>query len=365
METLTKTNKLGSIQDFKGGNFEDKKFIFHLCKANISDSYSDKKTKAVARNFPTSVSLKLEQQVSVKGKGMKIARYVPGELSIWKEEQTADDKIPKVAQYLEFIDGRKHIDGTDKQLLEFLMVTDWNESKEGRDTKVNPIFKMLDLGVGLEKEIEKEILAYDVILWCLKGKYDEVAAYARVLGVSIQDDESQVRSTMKRKAMANPSLFKAGMNNELTQHKHFILEAIDAGVLMVDKDLNTLSWDNGRLVITAPRGHDIIDFFVDHSVSENGKAQYEILLEKIGKAAKKEVKIEEPILSTTGLTIEQATDLFDECVQKEVIVKVGKAIWVFDTEGRDEKKFVGSAKVIIALREDSAFLKNVNTKLKK
>src|SRR6185437_7424058 len=254
--------------------------------------------------------------------------------------------------------------------------------------------------------------------WCYTGPWDEVAAYARVMNVPLEADSKEIRFKMRQLAERDPARFIQGMNNKLMLRKHYILEALDMGIIKRDTDLNALLWDSGVILMAAPMGMDVVDHFVDHTTTALGEQVYEVILNKvkpkpgakstpapaqtssgsdmvtISKEELEKLKANavtrtdalgntygtsdstgtqapvttyqastttataevKPVLKSTGLTMKQAQDLLKECIEKNVITRKGPSGYAFDRDGKNERKFVGPGKVIEALKEEQSFL---------
>src|SRR5437762_2300930 len=70
-----------------------------------------------------------------KTEKMRLVRYIPGEESIFQDEQSSDEKVPKKKQTLTFVKGFLHIDPRETQLIECIEKLDANGSNLDRSTK--------------------------------------------------------------------------------------------------------------------------------------------------------------------------------------------------------------------------------------
>lgn len=383
MNTAKTDTQLGTVYDFTEGNFAEKKFFFVLTDANVASSYIDKLTKRPVKVFPNSYSLQLEVSSfdrNAKDKAGKasprqrIMRMITGESSIWKDEQTKDSEVPKMKEYAIFIDGRKLIDGTETNLIEFMFSDDRNESKPNRDKTVTPVYRLVEVGKELENEIKKDMKITEIKTWCYTGDYDEVAAYARTLNVSLGRDSAEVRFRMRQLAEAKPDQFLAGMNNPNMLRKHYVFVAIDANVLRKDENMNALVWaENNSVLIQAPMGIDPIDFFVDHSNTPAGQEVYAMILKIIKKDKKEEVKKVEqiktdlgasaPTIKTSGVTSNEIDLFLDAAIAQKAIESYGRSTFAYDRNGADQRKFVGRKALLLALTQEPEFYAKVKAKM--
>ncbi len=378
--------RLGSVSDFSEGNYAEKKFFFVLAKVNNSSSYEDKLKKTPVKAFPASFLHPLEVEVYDKTKQRKrIMRYIPGENSIWKDEQSPDKDVPKVKQVLEFMEGRRLIEGEDVLLLEFLFRDPYNGSNKDRDPKVPPVYRLIDMEQEVAAEMKKDLEMHEVINWCYKGDWDQVAAYARAMNISLNREPKEVRFRMRQLAQANPQRFFAGMNNPLVLRKHYILEAVETGTIIKEERMNALLWPAGGVLCQGPVGVDVVDFFVDHSVTPSGQGAYDIILTNLGKdrgdltnkkadalPPVKESAAPTPEVKHSGIGVDEAEKVFHKAMEVGALITYGKSTFAYDVtkisenqrkEGKDAKKFTGMTAVMNALRENPTFLQKVKDRI--
>jgi hypothetical protein len=278
-------NKYGSIADFNSKNY-NKRYVFVLNHQNPTPTVQGK-------HFPNSFNLPMVDEIFDYDKGTtRLIRYVPGELSIYKDEQSDDHEKTKRTEFITFSkDGDVIIDGKDRQRLEFMMKSNWNGSNPVRNQSVHPKYWMVDLNSGLKLEKERDEKLTNAKQWCYEAKWDQIKSYARVMGLDVNRDPDEVRWALKLTAEKDPIKFLAGLNNKLTERKHYILEAVDKGILTVDPRNNSLSWANGSNICVAPMGKSAVDHFVDLTQNEEGQRTYESILGLVMPSAEPAVKM--------------------------------------------------------------------------
>ena len=269
--------KLGSYSDFKSGNFFSKEFIFVLNHINQTPSF--KSGRGNGMHYPPSYRLLLVDQVFDSATGvMRNIRYIPGEMSIFQDEQTPDDKIPKKNFHLEFIDGDKLVDGRQTLLIKYLMTTNKNGSNPNRDKSVRPAFFTVDPGEGLKSVMDSDELLAEAQHFCYKGDWDEVAAYAMVLGIPLDRDAREIRYSLRMKATADPKRFMEGLRSPKMKRKYYVMEALKEGIIVKNSSTNTINWKDGGAITQAPMGKDLVDDFVDASFSPNGEKVWSAIM---------------------------------------------------------------------------------------
>jgi hypothetical protein len=275
MNPIPASPKWGKVSDYDANNFHDKKFRFLLRRhtPNPTLKFADNQTGV---SFPLTYSLLLYDTIFCQEKKeQRVIRYIPGELSIYMDEQSPDDKNPKKLFRAEFIKGEFTVDGTDTQLLKFMMLCNYNGSNQARNKTKSEIFILLDASIGMKHAMARDKKVDECKKWCYDGDWDEVLAYARALNIDTSSgDVEQIRYQMRMLVDRDIDRFIAGMNNPGVKRKHYIMEAIDRGYLTVNNANGTVGWTSGGIITTAPHGKNPIDHFVESTFSKEGEEVY-------------------------------------------------------------------------------------------
>ena len=363
-------SRRGTAADYKAAvenndydRIYDKVFTFVLNHKTENPTIKNPRTGQGVK-FPVSYTLPLIDSVrdTVNG-GQKIIRYIIGEDTLERKKQKLDDLNYKISA--EFTNGVKYIPGSDKLLLDFFMQCNFNGSNLDRDKTKNIIFYMVDSGEGLKDVVSKKKSSFELQSWCYNGDWDEVQAYARVLGIDMTLESSEIRYNLSLFAEKDPAGFKKGMNNPVTKRKHYALMAVERGILVVDDVLRTVSWPNGTGNISAaPPNISSIDAFVEATFTSQGEQVYATVLERLNPSKPAKVELEEvnvpkevkvaPQIVTTGITFDAANSLFDKCLSKGVITKPTHNTFSFG-----EEVFRSKADVLTKMKEDGNFLSSL------
>ena len=113
----------GSLADYqKGGDLSGMVFTFKIIEQNLNPSMSSSNGKPVRnRSIDRIEAFDLIREKGKDGRIVqKTIRYIEGEPSIYKDEQSPDKDIPKKKHYLEFPRGIKVVSGADNLLLKFI-----------------------------------------------------------------------------------------------------------------------------------------------------------------------------------------------------------------------------------------------------
>lgn len=350
--------KAGSYQDYLDGKFEDKVFFFELSKPTLNPSMqAERSGKKVI--FPPLKMIPLLDRIQVKGKGLVEIRVCNGELSIYKSEQTPDDKIPKKIVKADFVRGHYVIEGYDKQKLDFMMLSNYNESNPNRVPGARKLFKLLDPKKTYTQTIHQEKRDAEAVNWCLNAPFSDVLAYAKVLQMKYVDlkEEDAIRWDMRLIAKANPDKFLTEKDKDETKKMIIVITALEKGVI-IEKD-NSFFWAKNSLqpIVTAPTGKDMKRHFVDFLFTNEGKEVYHEMLVELKREAPKPA---EPKYQFTGLSEDQATELLGQAIDKGAIVREGN--WF---KHRDNFKVMGVKLMVEALQKDQELLDTVKADMNK
>lgn len=278
MELATAPKKtLGNYTDFRSGNIKNKEFVFVLNHINQKPSYTSSRGQGM--HYPPSFRLVLVDSVYDEDKKMmREIRYIPGELSLYKDEQTQDDRVVKANYFAEFVNGEYIIQGSDTLKLKFFMITNSNGTNPKRDKDKNIRFFMLDPGEGLKSVMDTDELMTEAQHFCYKGDWDEVAAYAMVQGLSLDRDAREIRYSLRMIATNDPKKFMDGLKSPKMKRKYFVMEALREGVIVRNNTNNSISWKGGNAITQSPIGKDLIDDFVDATFTPAGETVYNTLI---------------------------------------------------------------------------------------
>lgn len=275
-------------------------------------SDSDRRPTGMGRaHFPNNFSFLCEDYVYDPATStMRVIRYVKGEASIFQDEQT-DNEFAK-AERLEFTqknNGMITIPKTNKQLLQFLSMTDYNESKEGRNTEKKAIFKYIDESAIYNDELDHEVTLDKAKSVALNCTFDELMDLSLGLEPVIRTDgreEQAIRWDLLQRAKAAPYEFLAVLSNPDTKKKSNLRKAEKAGV--IKKNASGFAWANGQMFLIVPPGQNAYNFFVGQKSSEM-QSIYESILSmleaKKGKKTTVTVKNATPELTADSSSIDE------------------------------------------------------------
>ena len=267
--------KTPTRSNFSFGKKKDGPTVYEL-----TDSSIDLKSKR--RMYALVYMIKAEDIIydPIKGVNRKI-RYIPGEASIFEDEQKKDAKVKSP---IIFNEGFLIVGNQNPTLKKFLDHHNQNVDNPNRMTNVRIAFKVKDEQKKAKINIKKSSEEVDAMSLALKMPIEKLVGYAKVLGVNIDKSTDEIRYDMKIKAQRNPKSFISGLDNPLTGIKETIIAAQEYKI--IDIQQNRACWIMGTerpLIIHIPIGQKPIDYFADYCKSGDG----EKVLEEIKRQIKK------------------------------------------------------------------------------
>jgi hypothetical protein len=203
------------------------------------------------------------------GENRKI-RYVPGEASIFADEQSENAKM---REPISFNNGFLFVDHTNPTLKKYLDTCNANGSNPHRIKSKNILFTLKDDQKSAQQKIEQVGTTMDAVQAALKMPLNELVGYAKVLGVKTNKSVDEIRWDMKIQAEKNPTAFLAGMNDPRTEMKQLLLMAEESGIISMKK--TGVTWvSSGNTICVPAIGVKPIERMVDFCSEGEGEQIY-------------------------------------------------------------------------------------------
>ena len=203
------------------------------------------------------------------GENKKI-RYVPGETSIYADEQS---ESAKMREPIAFNNGYLFVDHTNPTLRKYLSLCNANGSNPHRIKSKSIIFTVKDDEKSAQQKIEEVGSTMEAVQSALKMPVNELMGYAKVLGIKIDRSVDEVRWDMKIQAEKNPKGFLAGMNDPRTEMKQVLLMAEESGIIAMKG--KSVTWSaSGNTICIPPVGIKPLDKMVDYCSQGEGEQVY-------------------------------------------------------------------------------------------
>lgn len=367
----------GTYQDYINKDTTDKLFVFELLHKNAPNGTVRSKDTGRTQTFPLSETFPMVGQIFyTSSNGVtspRNIRYVPGENSIFNDEQTPDDKYPKKKVRANFIDGRVYVDGMDAPKLKFFMEWDINDTKQGRDVNKIARFRLVDTGKIIAKARLADKIKFDVVNWCYTADFKTKIHPLASLFFSqeqMQQNVEDVRWNLKLKAERDPAAFQLILDNPHTERKIMVKRAISEGYLYLNINLNSLCWSDspGQPISTAVMGKDPITDFVEKSYAGDNQRYYEAIYGMVNPspAVESEIVAHSPEKSSFKAPLITAPSESDTelkmmltLAKEKGLVTFAKPFW-FKYKGQSFKKEEG---FISELKENATMLSVLKAEL--
>lgn len=366
----------GTYADYLSGNTEDKIFVFELSKNNGQSKRMFSKETGRGIKFPLSKMIPMIGTIyDPKLKFPRKIRFVDGENTIFVDEQTPDDKKPKMKVFVDFVNGRKTIDGKDSVMLKFFMEWDINATKPTRDIKKKAEFFLVDTSqmVAKAKKIDKDKFA--AAQWCYDAPLDKVLAVASLKLNSEQmvQQSDDIRWNLKIIAERDPEAFLKMLEDPSTERRFIMMKALEKGVVMINAHINAMCWsDNPNNPMTvAPAGKDVLEDFITKSFSTDGERYFRAIedlvtpkkivdaepTEKVvfvaeTKQTAETIAIPKPAIKANTITEDEIKQMINVAKEKGLITVASNNLW-WKYRGSSFKKEDG---FIQALRDNETML---------
>jgi hypothetical protein len=231
------------------------------------------------RHYPMDMNVPSEDEIYDEDEGMRIIKYVAGERTIFEDSFQREN--PRLKDII-FINGRLTVNPRDKMLIEYLDRCNFNRSNPNRIQGSTALFFKEDKVAETNKRLEFEDLQFDALTALNDMSAEDMASYARALGVSIDREFELVKWDMKAKAKADPQAFLDGIDNPRTKIKGIVLDAIEQRIIEVNS--REINWINGKdksLIIPVPVAQDAIEIFIDYAFEKDGEEVFELIKKRL------------------------------------------------------------------------------------
>lgn len=330
-------------------------------KSNTVTFYLD------VENPPKACIIPCEDNILVKWKGgeliEKAIRYVPGEPSIYKDEQSPS--ATRRAQNVVIRNGVLVVNKTEVSLLNFLRNCNYNGSNERRKESSNVIFFETVPGKDSHEYLVEEKSKIAIQYKVLNMGISDIEALA--YGFGMQHVSNQMSADLRKDVLImatnKPDVFETiDKNMDLHRVKHTIIKGIEAGQVIIQN--NRVVLRGGSQVFECDFGLDILTEFAKFCMSTSGKSVYANIFSIVKPDEKIDsvVKAEDP-LTLDGVTEYNVEELFDKAYDLGFIRRSGKKFVYNNTIGEDIELGINKSFSITALDNDRDVLKEISARV--
>jgi hypothetical protein len=234
------------------------------------------------RYYPSIKRLPSEELIyDPKSDSNRTIRYAPGEQSIYKDEQPAKVVLGDIV----FQNGSLVVPHTNPMLRKYIELSNFNQLNPNRIKGSRVIFTILDPERDARVEMETEVAQIRAANAALTMEFADLKAYARVLGVNINNGSEVIRHDMLVLAKKAPEKFMAGLDDPLVKRQQVILDAMSYKIIEITG--RSISWNMGdkkSLIVPVPIGQDAISWFAEWTMNEkDGDKVYSEIEKKVKK----------------------------------------------------------------------------------
>jgi len=246
----------------------------------------------------------------------KIIRYVPGESSIFADEQTSN--AAKKVEDIIFEAGYITVHPTSYNLQQFLENDVRNRDNEHSPLGTRKLYTLLNT----EKAETSRVVNFVTVSKVTNFVYDTfkeplgnaaLKAYAVTLGINVDGaEEHQIMNSFYSMINVDPKSFIEGFQNQSHNRKFYVMRAEKTGIISVERDTNVIKL-NGQIVLNVPIGIDPIDYFVKKSFEEL-QSTYVHIRSKVDEQKLHGFFVDDKMLHEKGMAgvIEKVSALVDE-----------------------------------------------------
>jgi len=250
-----------------------KPVVFKLTKKNPKPALQ-------GRYYPSIKRVPSEETIyDHETKSNRTIRYAPGERSIFKDEQPSKVVVGDII----FQNGSLVVPYTNPLLLKYLERSNYNKENPHRIKGTKAVFLALDPEGDARQSMEVEVSQIKAANAVLQMEFSELKAYARVLGVNINNGGDMIRHDMLRLAKADPKKFMAGIDDPIVKRQQVLLDAMNYKIIIISG--RSVAWSYGdkeSLIVPIPLGERGVEWFAKWTMHDkDGEEVYKEIEKKV------------------------------------------------------------------------------------
>lgn len=205
-------------------------------------------------------------------------RYAIGEASIFKDEQPDEIVLGDIL----FQNGSIIVPYTNPTLIKFLALSNHNAENPHRKTDKERLFVELNPARDAEEALVLEEVTARAKALVFTLPFEEIAGYARVLGINVKRSASEIKHDMVREAEKDPKGFMSGIDDPITKRQQGVFDAASCGVIEISgKGAFWKHGDQKNLITPIPAGQNGVEWFAEWTLTdEEGKEAYKTIEKK-------------------------------------------------------------------------------------
>jgi hypothetical protein len=253
----------------------NKPIVFRLLKRA-------EKPSTEGRHYPLSFRLPSSDQVYDEGAGRaRVIRYAIGEQSVFQDEQK--NERPIIGDVI-FSNGTIIVDRRETLLLEYLTKSNYYQSNPNRMPNTTPLYDIIDNSVNAESTVNNIELEHTAVDIALKMTPQQLVAYCDAAGLDSNRSMYELKHDVLALAKRDPQKFLESASNPLTDMNQIIKDAIKFKIIYMNKTKREFGFLNGKdkeMITAVPQGQDMMEYFVEYCMTDEGAEAYEVISSKI------------------------------------------------------------------------------------
>jgi hypothetical protein len=167
----------------------------------------------------------------------------------------------------------------DRDIFQFLTLSNFNASNPNRDTSVQPLFELVNPKIKAEKARKTRSLKRDAMNVAAELSGAEVREFISSLGKDEKRDLSVLRDELETLAEKDPKQFIKLSKNTNKSYQANIKRALDKKIISLDRESNTFFWTSTEeTIVQVPRSSKLghLEGFTNFVLSnKNGASIYQ------------------------------------------------------------------------------------------
>lgn len=202
----------------------------------------------------------------------RLIRYVPGMRSVFVDEWSDKEK-EKRPKRIKLDKGFLIAPTRDTNLVKYLELTGYNAANnDTRMPDTSPLFEIVDYEKKAKEANEAEDKRIQALYFVNHSPEEDVRAIALAMAKNKAEadeimgkGEHMLRYGLREVAKKKPELFVEGTQSTALKNKVIIHKALQEGAIVLTNNGSALSWKEGDVIISAPQGMNVVDWFADIS----------------------------------------------------------------------------------------------------
>ena len=167
----------------------------------------------------------------------------------------------------------------DKEVYQFLMMSNANASNPNRDTSVRPLYELLEPNKKAKESRDARALKREAMNVAAELSAAEVREFVASIGKDDSKDISVLRDELETMAEKDPKQFIALSRDKNKSVQAKVKRALDKKIIVFDKTTSTYSWaSTGETIVQVPRSSksSYLQGFANFVLSnKNGESVYQ------------------------------------------------------------------------------------------